>query len=469
MALIVNGVLNPSCETNTTGYTAIPGTSGAAAISRPSTGGWVGDYFARCTWSTASTAAGGGIQYGDIAVAAAEVWSFSAYVRASKTNRFQLNVEWRTSSATISTVSGTQTVITVDPDFPDAVRLTADNLTAPGTATVARIKVVTVAGTSYANWAINDTMDVDALMAVKQATSVTYGDPTTSVVWQWSGTAHASTSTWYQGKVTLTADVTDLPYVEVLVEDLSPEVDTVTIYRLAGGREFRVRGAVNIAVAGAITRVDAECPFNTLSTYKAEMFDVAGESLGYTLTNETTLAVDETWIHNPLDLTGGVMVDLLDKTGSVISRPVDGEVVHPFGRVVGVVISRGRKGLTDFPLLVSTATTADADKFTVLLGDYATLAVPVLCIRSGSTLRIPKPFFMSVLDPKELGLNVAAGGELIDWELTGDEVAPPAPGIIAPLLTRADLNAYYGIRSALNADNLTRLAVNRRYDIAGTA
>lgn len=468
MALIVNGVLNPSCETNTTGYSAIAGTSGVAAITRPTDGGWVGDAYARCTWSTASTAAGGGIQYGDITVAVGEVWSFSAYVRASKTNRFQLNVEWRSGGGTLSTVSGTQTVITVDADFPDAVRLTADNLTAPASATIARIKVVTVSGTSYANWSIGDTMDVDALMAVKETASVAYGDPTTSGVWVWNGTAHASTSTWYQGAVTLTPDVTDLPYMEVLVEDLSVNVATVTIHRLTAGRDFRVRGAVNVAVSGAITRVDAECPFNVSTTYKAEMFDSGGESLGYTLATAETLATSETWIHNPLDLTGAVMVELLDGSGSTISRPIDAEVVHPFGRVVGVVISRGRKGLTDFPLLVSTSTTADADKFTVLLGDYETMSVPVLCIRSGTSLRIPKPFFMAVLDPKEIGVNIQNDGELIDWEMNGDEVAPPAPGIIAPLLTRANLNAYYGTRTAMNADNLTRLAVNRRYDIAGT-
>jgi hypothetical protein len=114
---------------------------------------------------------------------------------------------------------------------------------------------------------------------------------------------------------------------------------------------------------------------------------------------------------------------------------------------------------------------ADADRFSALVGDYTTTTVPVLCFRVGTSVRVrlPRPLFAAVMDPREVDLNYVDGGENIAYAIEGDEVAPPTPALVIPLLTRADLNAYYAQRADLDADNLTRLAVNRRYDLAGTA
>jgi hypothetical protein len=85
-------------------------------------------------------------------------------------------------------------------------------------------------------------------------------------------------------------------------------------------------------------------------------------------------------------------------------------------------------------------------------------------------MRLPRPLFTDVLDLKERSIDLhIAGGTRTEFVTTGDEAAPPTPALVIPLLTRADLNAYYATRSALNADNLTRLGVNTRYDLAGTA
>jgi hypothetical protein len=49
------------------------------------------------------------------------------------------------------------------------------------------------------------------------------------------------------------------------------------VYRLAAGREYLVRGAVKAPVAGALSRIDFEVPFGVEVTYRAEMFDSAGD------------------------------------------------------------------------------------------------------------------------------------------------------------------------------------------------
>jgi hypothetical protein len=470
MSTLINLVTNPSAEINaSTGYSVIAGTSGVAAITIPTDGGMFGTDYIRQTWSTASTAAGGGVKYGDVAVTAGLVYSFSGYVRPSITNRLQITVEWRTASATISTILGTETVVigsSTAGDWTLGARLSLDNLTAPATATVARISFITHSGTNYANWSIGSKLDVDCLMAIQATASVAYGDPDTSGVWTWTGTAQASTSKWWQGKITLTANSVAMPYVEVLVEDLSPNVSYITIHRIAAGRDFSVRGAIVALVSGALSRIDYEVPFNTSCIYRAEMFDSAGNSLGFTIDGSITYTTTDTWIHNPLNPAGGVKVDLLSTSGNTISHPSSGQLVQPIGRSVGVIVSSGRLGYRGFPLQVSTSTLALADSFAALIGDYTTKTVPVLCVRSGTPIRIPKPFFISALDPQEIALNIDVGGSVIDWDITGDEVSPPSPGVLVPLLTRADLNAYYATRAALNSDNATRLAVNRRYDLA---
>ena len=269
--------------------------------------------------------------------------------------------------------------------------------------------------------------------------------------------------------VTIYSNWKPCPRAEVLFTSFEPGTASVTVYREAEGREYPVSGAIRAVVAGALTRIDFEIPFNVSVTYWAEMFSAAGVSLGLTSSATVKLYSSETCIHNPLDPKGAVSVDLLVKSGTVLRRPIVGEVVHPIGRPLGVVISSGRQGLAGLTLMVSTRTLGEGDRFAQLLGDYSRATVPVLCIRSGTPIRIPKPLFASVLDPKEMAVDVHMGGGIIDWELTGDEVARPAPGLLIPLLTRADLNAYYSTRAALNADNASRLAVNRRYDLIGAS
>lgn len=270
--------------------------------------------------------------------------------------------------------------------------------------------------------------------------------------------------------ITLLTNVTAAPFVEVLIDELIPEAASLTVYRLAGGREFQMRGAVRAPTAGAFTRIDFEIPFNTLVTYRAELFDAAGVSLGFTDSASVTLVVADTWMHNPLNPEGGVKVFFGEDGGWSVTRPTPGVVSRPLGRRVGVVLSEPRHGVTGLGLVVRTSTDADADAVQAMVGDNG--MPPIVCIRLGSAdqrLRLPQPLFLSALSVSEIDMGHRWGGTELAHGINGDEVDPPVPGLFIPLLTRADLNSVFASRGALNAAGLTRLDINRLYQYAGAA
>lgn len=267
-------------------------------------------------------------------------------------------------------------------------------------------------------------------------------------------------------------DAAPCPRVEVLFTAFAPGTATVTVYRTAGGRAFRVRGGVNAATAGGLTRMDMEVPFGVPASYRAEMFNSAGMSLGFTGSTAVTMHVTQTWVHNPLDPQGATTVEFRDSAARSLVRPVEGRVVYPQGRSVGVLVSGQRRGLQGVDLTVVTDTIGQVDRLQAMFGSYSGTVAPVLCFRIGAfdQIRLPRTLFAAVLAPDEQDVNyVLQFGEQITTVMQGDEVSPPTPALFIPTLTNADLNAYYLTNTALKADNLTNLAVNRRYDLIGAA
>lgn len=275
----------------------------------------------------------------------------------------------------------------------------------------------------------------------------------------------------YAPTLTVSLDASPMPRVEVLFSSFAAGTARVDVYRLAEGREFKVRSAVKAATAGALSRIDYEVPFGVLVTYRAEMFNAVGVSLGFTDTASVTLSTADTWVHNPLDPAGGVRVAFRGDAARDLSRPVRGDTFWPEGRRVGVVISGERSGLRGVTLDIIVDTIGDADRFASLVGDYNTTTVPVLCFRIGAAdrVRLPRTLFASVFDPREQDVNYNIGGTQIAFAMTGDEVSPPTPAVVIPLLTNADINAAYATNGLLNADHLTNLSINRHYALAGTA
>ncbi|WP_223690134.1 hypothetical protein [Leifsonia poae] len=108
----------------------------------------------------------------------------------------------------------------------------------------------------------------------------------------------------YAPTLIVSTDAAPCPRAEVLFTSFAAGTSSVDVYRLAADREYLVRGAVKAAVAGALSRIDFEIPFGVPVQYRAEMFDAAGLSLGFTDTATVTVDVRDTWVHNRLTRRG---------------------------------------------------------------------------------------------------------------------------------------------------------------------
>lgn len=191
---LTNLVGNPSGESTASGYTNIPGTTGVAAVTNPTSTTAYGTKVLRSTWSTASTAAGGGM-YVQAAVTIGQIYSFQVnHVKASITTRLKLRISWYNGGAFVSDSDGAEFVATAGTIYSPKL----ENLTAPATATLARVTVLSVAGTSYANWSIASYLEMDGVIAVRDVAVSTYFDGnfsnTDTYNYSWFSTVNFSVS-----------------------------------------------------------------------------------------------------------------------------------------------------------------------------------------------------------------------------------------------------------------------------------
>jgi len=266
---------------------------------------------------------------------------------------------------------------------------------------------------------------------------------------------------------TLTPDLTGNPFVEVFAEDLPDGTATVTIHRLSEGRDWLVRGGVNIATG--VAALDFEAPFKTETWYRMEAFDESGNSLGYTEPSSITLDYDGTIIHQPLapaQLWAPVRI-LPDSVASLVRPAPRGEMIAVEGGAVARWIGAPRQGLRGVRVAVRTETIEDAAQLEAALGTYVTRQVGVLCIRTSSSIGWPRTFFAR----GDLALtdhDVRFGGTRTRFDAVMDEAEPPFPGLVVPLLTYDDLDAF-GDYDVQDATWLTYTDRDRAYELAGLA
>lgn len=265
----------------------------------------------------------------------------------------------------------------------------------------------------------------------------------------------------------LTPNTSGNPFVEVFFDpdDLHPDTDRVRMLRISDGRQWKVRGGVD--VAPGVAALDFECPFQVEAAYRAEMLDAAGVTIGFTDTATTVLDYTGTVVHQPLapDLWSPVRIG--EGSASNLTRPVDGEFVDIEGGTVGRWIGSTRRGLRGVPVSLITDTLAAADMMQAMLGTYTTQQVGVLCIRTSTGIRWPRTFFARG-DLTEIDADVRIGGELVKYEASMDEAEPPYPGLVVPLLTYDDLDAF-GNYDEQDANWATYTDRDRAYELAGLA
>jgi hypothetical protein len=260
--------------------------------------------------------------------------------------------------------------------------------------------------------------------------------------------------------------------VQAVVEDFDAGVERVTVWRTAAGREFKVRGLVNLPASGTLNIRDFEAGRGVESSYRVQQFDEDGDFHSWSPAETVTLSVNDptvTYIHNPFDPQSTVAVRMLPEAARFLTRPVDVELYKVQRRTAAVAVFGTRGGLTRIPLDCTIETAADADKFDALFGGYDDETIPVLCIRAAPAMRLPATLFAVVRDPQQMPMDFSTGGTITDWRLTGDEVAPPAEAIVVTLLGYDDFTAFYTDYAEFTAAYVDYREAQLDYSIAGTA
>jgi hypothetical protein len=443
MSVRTNLLSNPSGRRTVTGYTVLGS-------------GTIGQSAGKDTYVSAGVTQGGGsfgiaIEATTVALkfVAGQTYTFSAW-GASDTSTFGVAVQGA------GVASGGVFV------------------TAPSSA-LARVSTSFVAGSGAVNFYVLNGTSIaaghyiyfyDAMVEVG-ATVGTYFDGTYPLAY-WAGTADNSTSTQYVPVVTLTPylDANPAPRALVAITDTPPAAQTVNLYRTAEGRTMEVRGGVNLYSVGGVTVMDFEPPFGVPATYQAEMFTTVGVSLGFTNPGTVTLAVSDTWVHQPLSPTIAVKAHLMMDSANDMVRPAPGGVYWTEGATVGRIIGGQRTGLQGTAIHLRMGSAADVDKLSSMFGGYSSDFPAVVCIRTPPTIRLPRVLFAGCLDPHEV---VAGNYALLTWQMVINEVSPPTPGLVLPTLRMKDIDFPYATMNAQDAAYATNLAQDSDYSLAGVA
>jgi hypothetical protein len=422
--------------------------------------------------ATATTDAVVGLPNADRpAAAAGQIWSARATIRNSTAGSRTVQLVLRYYDTAGATLGTSLSAVAAGGTFAASeIRVVSINgaIAPVGTASI-DLQVQRLAGGGAA---AADAVHFDQVTLTNTAAAMAYKDPAFDVFGVWTGTANASTQRYYTPVLTATPVNDDLPAPRMLVfvDDLPPAVNVLTLSRTAENRTENVRGAVLVSVAGGFSRPDFSAPFGIPAAWRAHLF-VGTTDVGFTDTVTAQLDSDGCYVHNPIDPTGSIRIDIADTSGRALTRPTDGEVFYPEGRSLGVLVSGRRRGLKGVDMYFSTTSADVAAKFEAMLGGYNDddQTVPVLCIRTPPWIDIPRTFYAAVLELTKKPVNVHMGGNLREWESSVDEMSPFAPGIVVALLTRDDISAFFSTRNAVQAAYASRTAIDRDYAKAGTA
>lgn len=271
--------------------------------------------------------------------------------------------------------------------------------------------------------------------------------------------------------MTLTVNTAGFPWVEVWIDPASLVAGTVSlrVWRYSDDRSWLVRGGVDIAPGVAV--LDAECPFGVQSVYRAEQFDAAGVSLGFTVSESVHLDVPHVWVHDVLDPFNGVDLGADAVLGAigVNSRPVPGDVVSVVGSATPRWVGSRRLARAPFQLGLAVPTVDLMDQIQAMIGGYEDDRLGVLCIRTPPPARLPRTLFAAVADDNEISRDVSWGGQRSDFLFTAVEVEPPFPGLSMPLLTYDDLDVSYASYDVRDAAYGSYTDMDRDYSLAGAA
>ncbi len=260
-----------------------------------------------------------------------------------------------------------------------------------------------------------------------------------------------------------------VPRVEISFDaaDLPAGTDRVTVWRVANGREFKVRDGIDRVVISSVSLVDVEPDLRGLLIYQAECW-AGSASLGRVALGSTAMAwTGGTVIQQPLDPALSVEAQLNWGTATDLTRTTPGGLVFSSGSVAPDYVGFGPRRSLQGVVLVFEVDEADQETLQATLGTYNTQQLPIWLIRS-TDVRWPTVFFCHVPALTETDRS-GYGGDIIGYSATVDEVNPPAAALVISLLSYDDLDVSYASYTAMDAAYASYDIRDRDYSLAGAA
>lgn len=448
-----NLATNPSAA-STTNFAAVAGTGGTAAVAFNAGVSYTGTGFCRVTWTVATTAISGGISYTQTGLAATTQYTHQMWVQSSVTQKVALGAQYRNVSHTNVGATTNSSIITLT-----ANTWTQLTVTATSGAAVTEVVLTAFATTGGSNWAIGNTFDGEAVCIETGATAGLYFDGSFAnglgVLYNWTGTANASTSTAVAYIPSITCVVkNDAPCdrVVVTVADLTPFDNVVNLWRTADGQRRAVRGVRGWTVNTSNAVTDYEVPLGRTVSYDLEVLTGPSAGVATPTTNVTVTqpGAPHGWMQDPLvpssavPLYGDVgpsgeaglddsAVKNVDFNASITMLEIQGS-----SDPIALIGQRLSGSNISFDMTTDSATHA---------GELLTLlrqAAPLL-IRPLPTWAVALPGLCYMAIPKESYLpeNEAWGGTTIHWSLTGDTVAAPTSNVLVAVFTYTTVAAIW--------------------------
>lgn len=446
-----NLATNPSAGTNATNYAAVPGTGGTAAVAWNSGAGYQNiPGYPRVTWSVATTAVSGGISYTGSGLSANTQYATQMWVRCSKAQTVNLKVDFRDASNTIvNTVTGANVALTAN---------TWTQLSVVGTsgAAVTNAVFTAQAATGGSNWAVNDWFDGEAICIEQASTVGTYFDGgfvnANSVMYAWTGTANASTSTakTYTPVIALNPRTdAPCPRVEVTISDVTPTDNVVTVWRTADGKRQAVRGARKWTVNGSNFITDYEAPLGRSVAYDLEV--TSGLNYGAAATQQsTTVNVTSGFIQDPLVPSSAIpLYENLSPNGepmlqgqaiSALEYAAGMNLVQILGSPNPVALMGQRISAANIDFSMVTTAAQQATNLRNLLRQ-----APLLLVRPLPTFgaSLPGLCYVASAKPVEQPQFTRWDGTVTKWQLSGDLVAAPTMNVLVPVWTYGTVAALW--------------------------
>lgn len=451
-----NRATNPSVAVDATNWGAVAGTGGTAAGGRDGGEGYAGTGFYRVTWSAATTALSGGLSYTQTGLSASTLYSHQLWVRSSKAQTVALSVQYKDSaSANVgSPVVGPSVALTANVWAPVKVEGVTSGAGAD------RAVLTAAATTGGALWASGDTFDGDlAVIETGPVAGLGFDGSfanAAGIMYAWTGAVSVSTSTatTYTPVLTLLVKRTaPTDRVEVTITDLTPTENVCTLWRTVDGKRKAVRGFQGRAVTSSDFVEDFETALGRTLTYELEVTSGVGAG-GPSSTAATTITVDPAdaygWIQDPLDPASAVKLygevgpngepALRDSAIKSLEYAANISIIPILGSPDPVALLGQRLSAAGVSFAMVTEAAQHAANLRRLL-----LQTPLLLVRPDPAwgAALPGLCYIAPGAAKELPINEAWGGSVIEWELESPLVAAPTMNVVIPLWTYGDVAALW--------------------------